>query len=150
MCCVCVCMYVCLAAVCRSKCPGYVGITGIVVQETQNTFKLICKDNRVRSEHALHNNSYILWILTGCVLSCLCPDSTSSLSFVLLPNAFMQSDIYPSFQWCLLPAPICSCPKGSKHIHIDSVWLRVHSLWQSPSVQSKRKICKEVQGQGYN
>ena len=80
----------CLAAVCRSKCPGYVGITGIVVQETQNTFKLICKDNRVRSEDALHNNLYVLWILTGCVFSCLCPDSTSSLSFVLLPNAFMQ------------------------------------------------------------
>ena len=37
-------------AVHKSKCPGYIGITGIVVQETQNTFKLICKDNRVRSK----------------------------------------------------------------------------------------------------
>ena len=46
------CACVCVVAVGKSKCPGYVGITGIVVQETQNTFKLICKDNRVRSEHA--------------------------------------------------------------------------------------------------
>ena len=36
--------------VCRSKCKSYVGLHGIVIQETQNTFKMICKDDKVRSE----------------------------------------------------------------------------------------------------
>ena len=47
------CMCVSVCAVHKSKCPGYIGITGIVVQETQNTLKLICKDNRVRSKFSL-------------------------------------------------------------------------------------------------
>lgn len=34
----------------RSKCPSYVGIEGILLQETQNTLQLIPKDNRIRSE----------------------------------------------------------------------------------------------------
>lgn len=38
--------------VCRSKCRQYIGIHGIVIQETQNTFKLICKDDRLRSKQA--------------------------------------------------------------------------------------------------
>ena len=32
----------------RSKCPSYVGVTGIVLQETRNTFKLITKENKVK------------------------------------------------------------------------------------------------------
>lgn len=39
----------CLLTVSQSKCPTYVGISGIVVQETHNTLKLICKDDRLRS-----------------------------------------------------------------------------------------------------
>ncbi len=34
----------------RSKCPSYVGIEGILLQETQNTLKLISRDNCIRSE----------------------------------------------------------------------------------------------------
>lgn len=29
----------------RSKCPSYVGQSGIILMESQNTFKIICKDN---------------------------------------------------------------------------------------------------------
>ena len=36
--------------VCRSKCKSYVGLHGIMIQETQNTFRLICKDDKIRSE----------------------------------------------------------------------------------------------------
>ena len=39
-----------LHLVCRSKCRSYIGLHGIVIQETQNTFKLICKDDKIRSE----------------------------------------------------------------------------------------------------
>jgi ribonuclease P protein subunit POP4 len=38
----------CVMSVCQSKCPSYVGTTGIVVQETRNTFKLITKDDRLK------------------------------------------------------------------------------------------------------
>eukprot|EP01132_Coremiostelium_polycephalum_P006696 gene6696-8282_t len=31
----------------RSKCPSYIGKSGIVIQETENTFKLITRENRV-------------------------------------------------------------------------------------------------------
>lgn len=34
----------------RSKCPSYVGTEGILLQETQNTLRLIAKDNKIRSE----------------------------------------------------------------------------------------------------
>ena len=35
---------------CRSKCPSYVGVEGILLQETQNTLHLIAKDNKIRSK----------------------------------------------------------------------------------------------------
>lgn len=35
--------------VCRSKCPGHVGSEGIVAMDTKNTFKIVSKDNRLRS-----------------------------------------------------------------------------------------------------
>ncbi|XP_031562031.1 ribonuclease P protein subunit p29-like [Actinia tenebrosa] len=38
----------CLITVCRSKCPSYVGKTGIVLQETKNVFKIIAKDNKLK------------------------------------------------------------------------------------------------------
>ena len=34
----------------RSKCPNYVGTEGILVQETQNTLRLITKENKMKSE----------------------------------------------------------------------------------------------------
>ena len=34
----------------RSRCPSYIGIQGIVLQETQNTLKLICKDDKLRGK----------------------------------------------------------------------------------------------------
>lgn len=33
-----------------SKCPSLVGRTGIVAMETKNSFKIVCRDNRTRSE----------------------------------------------------------------------------------------------------
>ena len=35
----------------RSKCPSYVGTEGIMLQETQNTLRLIAKDNKIRGEY---------------------------------------------------------------------------------------------------
>ncbi|XP_033754362.1 ribonuclease P protein subunit p29-like isoform X2 [Pecten maximus] len=37
-----------LLTVQRSKCPSYVGVTGIILQETRNTFLLITKENKVK------------------------------------------------------------------------------------------------------
>lgn len=37
-------------SVCRSKCPGLVGAVGIVAMDTKNTFKIVSKDNRLRSK----------------------------------------------------------------------------------------------------
>lgn len=34
----------------RSKCPGHVGTEGIVAMDTKNTFKVVGRDNRTRSE----------------------------------------------------------------------------------------------------
>ncbi|XP_065914569.1 ribonuclease P protein subunit p29-like [Dysidea avara] len=39
----------CAMTVCRSKCKSYVGLHGIMIQETQNTFRLICKDDKIRT-----------------------------------------------------------------------------------------------------
>ncbi|EDO36711.1 predicted protein [Nematostella vectensis] len=38
----------CLVAVCRSKCPSYVGTTGIIIQETRNVFKIITRDDSLK------------------------------------------------------------------------------------------------------
>lgn len=35
----------------RSKCPSLVGIKGIVILDTKNTFKVIGKDDILRSEY---------------------------------------------------------------------------------------------------
>jgi len=32
----------------RSKCPSYVGATGILVQETENTFKVVTVDDKLK------------------------------------------------------------------------------------------------------
>nr|XP_056718348.1 ribonuclease P protein subunit p29 [Euleptes europaea] len=37
-----------LVTVTKSKCPSYVGITGIVVQETKHVFKIITKEDRLK------------------------------------------------------------------------------------------------------
>ncbi|KAK3578993.1 hypothetical protein CHS0354_034788 [Potamilus streckersoni] len=39
----------CYLTVKKSKCPSYVGISGIVLQETRNMFKMITSDNTVKS-----------------------------------------------------------------------------------------------------
>jgi ribonuclease P protein subunit POP4 len=36
-------------SVSKSKCPGYVGLTGILLQETKNVFKIITKQNEIKS-----------------------------------------------------------------------------------------------------
>lgn len=38
-------------SVVKSKCPSLVGINGIVVQDTKNTFKVCSTDNVIRSEY---------------------------------------------------------------------------------------------------
>ncbi|KAJ2910865.1 RNase P/RNase MRP complex subunit [Coemansia aciculifera] len=40
-------MHGALVAVTRAKCPNYVGIKGIVAQETKNVFRIITKDDRL-------------------------------------------------------------------------------------------------------
>lgn len=48
----------CLITVQKSKCPSYIGTEGIVLQETQNTFKLICKDDKLKSKYETNLASY--------------------------------------------------------------------------------------------
>lgn len=35
----------------RSKCPSYVGVSGIVLQETRNTFKIITQEDQVKCKY---------------------------------------------------------------------------------------------------
>ncbi|XP_075392878.1 ribonuclease P protein subunit p29 [Tenrec ecaudatus] len=37
-----------MISVTKSKCPSYVGVTGILLQETKHVFKIISKDDRLR------------------------------------------------------------------------------------------------------
>lgn len=39
-----------IVTVTRSRCPSLVGITGIVAMDTKNTFKILGKDNKLRSK----------------------------------------------------------------------------------------------------
>jgi len=39
----------CILHICKSKCPSYVGIGGIVVQETQRMFVVVTEENKVRN-----------------------------------------------------------------------------------------------------
>lgn len=39
----------CLLMVARSKCPPHVGLKGIVLIETKNTFQIICEDDQIKS-----------------------------------------------------------------------------------------------------
>lgn len=38
----------CILTVSRSKCPSYIGASGILLQETKNTFKIITKENQLK------------------------------------------------------------------------------------------------------
>eukprot|EP00118_Oscarella_pearsei_P028397 m.2052 g.2052 ORF g.2052 m.2052 type:complete len:228 (+) comp8219_c0_seq1:49-732(+) len=38
----------CKITVSKSKCPSYIGLTGIIVMETQNTFKIITQENNIK------------------------------------------------------------------------------------------------------
>ena len=40
------------SVVVRSKCPSYVGITGILVQEFKHVFKIITKEDKLKGETA--------------------------------------------------------------------------------------------------
>lgn len=40
-----------IVTVTRSRCPGHVGVSGIVTMDTKNTFKIVSQDNRLRSKH---------------------------------------------------------------------------------------------------
>lgn len=33
----------------QSRCPSLVGLEGLVIQETEGTFRLMCKDNKLRT-----------------------------------------------------------------------------------------------------
>ncbi|XP_032710481.1 ribonuclease P protein subunit p29-like [Lontra canadensis] len=37
-----------LVSVTKSKCPSYVGVTGILVQETKHVFKILTKEDRLK------------------------------------------------------------------------------------------------------
>ena len=41
----------------RSKCPSYVGTSGILLQETKNAFKIITKDDKLKSKLWRDRNS---------------------------------------------------------------------------------------------
>ncbi|XP_078688962.1 ribonuclease P protein subunit p29-like [Branchiostoma floridae x Branchiostoma belcheri] len=38
-----------LVTVCKSRCPAYVGLTGIILQETKNVFKIITKEDKLKT-----------------------------------------------------------------------------------------------------
>jgi ribonuclease P protein subunit POP4 len=39
----------CLLTIVKSKCPSYVGLQGIVVQETENAFRIVTKDDKLKT-----------------------------------------------------------------------------------------------------
>lgn len=41
-------MHTLVLSVTKSKCPSYVGITGIILQEFKHVFKIITKDNKLK------------------------------------------------------------------------------------------------------
>lgn len=41
----------CLLIVKRSRCPSYIGMSGLVIMETKNTFQIICEDDKLRSNY---------------------------------------------------------------------------------------------------
>lgn len=43
---------VCLQPVIRSKCPSYVGTTGILVQEFKHVFKIITEEDKMKGEQS--------------------------------------------------------------------------------------------------
>lgn len=46
-------------SVIRSKCPSLIGITGLIVQDTKNTFRVISEDDTIRSMYNLYTYIYI-------------------------------------------------------------------------------------------
>ncbi len=65
-------------SVVRSKCPSYVGTEGILLQETQNTLKLIGKDNSMKSAFADYSAmcSVAIYVIVASDLNTLINDST--------------------------------------------------------------------------
>ena len=51
----------------RSKCPSNVGTTGIMIQETEGTFQIVTRDNKLKGSPALH--PYLLHLLTTTTIS---------------------------------------------------------------------------------
>lgn len=47
----------CYLTVSKSKCPSYVGTTGIVLMETKNIFKIITKDDKFKCMYLKHHHA---------------------------------------------------------------------------------------------
>ena len=75
--------------VCRSKCPSYVGTKGIVLQESQNTFKIIEEDNRLKSNNT-NNYRYYTYSFS--------PSSLPLLTLPLLLTAIPKAHSVFSFE----------------------------------------------------
>lgn len=43
----------CMVKVTQSKCPSYVGVCGIIIQDTKETFKIINSKDIVKSKNTL-------------------------------------------------------------------------------------------------
>lgn len=79
----------------RSKCSSCVGKEGILLQETQNTLKLICRDNKIRSQCGFFNCCVFIlffFILSfpfsslSCITSPFCPSPSTSLHLLHPPT----------------------------------------------------------------
>lgn len=49
----------------RSKCPSYVGTCGILLQETKNAFKIITKDDKLKSKLTTHLHVIVCALTSG-------------------------------------------------------------------------------------
>ena len=117
----------------RSKCASYVGKEGILLQETQNTLKLICRDNKIRSGCGLSTEHCIImlcFIPLNPVPSPTYPLSTHpSLLYPLLPlitttkfhNLFCPSfhtpPPHPSHPVIPLPHRLLPSTPSLSHVH---------------------------------
>lgn len=53
----------------RSKCPSLIGISGIVIQETRNVFKIITRNDRLKSKYICKiYNTFTILPWTGILL----------------------------------------------------------------------------------
>lgn len=55
-------MHTLVLSVTKSKCPSYVGITGIILQEFKHVFKIITKDNKLKGTQDVFSVSVIMCV----------------------------------------------------------------------------------------